>query len=150
MKSRFLSLTLGFLIALTVFVAPVKKANAGIALLAAAATYDENYYYYGGGCFFFSSTYIIYPANGLEIFALMMIILDQKGEMDKTGVAKALESRFPFIDNSQIVNNLVSKIDSQRALGKTYVTIDEKSVREVLSASDLAETEIQEIVTYLK
>ena len=77
---RFLSLSLGFLIALTVFVAPVKKANAGIALLAAAATYDENYYYYGGGCFFFSSTYIIYPANGLEIFALMMIILDQKGK----------------------------------------------------------------------
>lgn len=154
MKSRLLSILMGVFIALSVFTLPVKKSEAAIAIIAAAAAsdsyYNDYYYYGGGGCVFVSTTYVVYPSEAALVLALILIVLDEKGQIDQTGAAVGLANKFPFIDNAQVMNTLVSKIAREQALGKTLIALAEAEVREALIPAHLTESEIAEVVSYLK
>lgn len=154
MKVRFLSFLMGAVIALSVFTLPVKKSEAAVAIIAAAASsdgyYNDYYYYGGGGCIFISTGYYAYPSDAALVLALIFIVLDEKGQMDQAGVAQGLSNKFPFIDNAQVMKSLVSKITSEQAAGKTLISLPEAEVRETLLPAALSESEISDVVNYLK
>lgn len=154
MKARFFTFLMSALIALSVFTLPIKKSEAAIAIVAAAAAsdsyYNDYYYYGGGGCIFISTGYVVYPSEAALILALIFIVLDEKGEMDQAGVGEGLANKFPFIDNSQVVKSLVAKIVREQKAGKTLIALPENEVREALLPVALSESEISDVVNYLK
>lgn len=154
MKARFFSFFMSALIAVSVFTLPVKKSEAAIAVIAAAAAsdgyYNDYYYYGGGGCVFISTGYYVYPSDAALILALILIVLDEKGQMDQMGVAQGLANKFPFIDNGEVMNSLVSKIVKEQKAGKSLIALPEADVREALIPANLSESEISEVVSYLK
>lgn len=154
MKARFFSFFMSALMALSIFVLPVKKSEAAIAIITAAARsdsyYNDYYYYGGGGCIFVSTTYVVHPGQAGLVLALILIVLDEKGNIDQAGTVSGLVDKFPFIDNSQVMNNLMAKITREQKMGKTLISLSEAEVREALLPIELSESEVAEVVSYLK
>lgn len=77
------------------------------------------------------------------------IVLD--AESTQNGLAQGLSERFPFINDQEVVNELSTALAKNFKYEETRAvsTLDEKTVRNILSATDLSEDEIKMVVSDL-
>lgn len=112
--------------------------------------------YCGGGVALVALLAGVATGNPMLVKIYLIMTLGQDGSFHQGDIAKQLDDRYPFINNTEVVNELalvVKKSYDQSPKNEkheAYVSVKETDVLKVLNKTDLTPSEIELIVTELK
>ena len=112
--------------------------------------------YCGGGIAFVGILAGAVTGSPAIVGAYMILTLGADGSLPKSEIANQLQARYSFIDNQQVVSELVDKVKNAYNLSQkneeneAYVSVSEKDILDVLAKTDLSQEEISIIVTELQ
>lgn len=151
------------LIAATLLMTPIKKAEAGVIVYFGTASLFNGStagHIVGatlgtatviGGFVFGYPIYYLLPPLGMWVMG-GSLVLDANGNMAPELLAAELSEKYGFIDNQAVINDLVSTIKHRYETigGNAYIVLSEIETRQILAPAALSESEIQEVVSDLQ
>lgn len=89
--------------------------------------------------------------GGGLISGLTLVVLDADGNLPQNEISEMIATRFPFIDNAQVTNDLSNKIaEKYKNESNSLVTLTVEETLSILAPAGLSEAEENLVVNTLK